>query len=41
VKRLYSEPRFTTPYSVDDPGNPPEPYHWQVPQEQEEVLCPA
>ena len=39
VKRLYSEPRFATPYSVQDPGCPPEPIHWTVPQEEEEVLC--
>jgi radical SAM superfamily enzyme YgiQ (UPF0313 family) len=39
VKRLYSEPRFATPYSTRDPGSPPEPGHWTVPQEEEEVLC--
>jgi radical SAM superfamily enzyme YgiQ (UPF0313 family) len=39
VNRLYSEPRFATPYSVDDPGSPPEPGDWIVPEEEEEVLC--
>jgi len=36
VKRLYSEPRFATPYSLHDPGRPPEPSHWTVPEEAEE-----
>jgi radical SAM superfamily enzyme YgiQ (UPF0313 family) len=39
VKRLYSEPRFATPYSVQDPGRPPLPGHWKVPAEEEEVSC--
>jgi hypothetical protein len=39
VNRLYSEPRFATPYSVGDPGSPPEPGDWIVPDEKEEVLC--
>jgi radical SAM superfamily enzyme YgiQ (UPF0313 family) len=39
VKRLYSEPRFATPYSVQDPGRPPLPSHWKVPPEEEEVSC--
>jgi hypothetical protein len=26
---------------VQDPGSPPLPDHWQVPQEEEEVLCPV
>jgi radical SAM superfamily enzyme YgiQ (UPF0313 family) len=38
VKRLYSEPRFATPYSLHDPGKAPEPSHWTVP-EQEEAMC--
>jgi hypothetical protein len=38
VKRLYLEARFATPYSVEDPGSPPEPTHWAVPQE-EEAVC--
>jgi radical SAM superfamily enzyme YgiQ (UPF0313 family) len=33
VKRLYSEPRFAAPYSADDPGKPPAPEHWQVPEQ--------
>jgi len=37
VKRLYSEPRFATPYSLHDPGHPPEPGHWKVPEELEET----
>jgi radical SAM superfamily enzyme YgiQ (UPF0313 family) len=37
VKRLYSEPRFATPYSLHDPGQPPEPGHWKVPEEMEET----
>ena len=37
VKRLYTEPRFATPYSLHDPGRPPEPEHWKVPEELEEV----
>ena len=41
VKRLYSEQRFATPYSVQDPGSLPLPDHWQVPHEEEEILCPA
>jgi radical SAM superfamily enzyme YgiQ (UPF0313 family) len=39
VKRLYSEPRFATPYSVQNPGSPPEPGDWIVPEAEEEVLC--
>jgi len=38
VRRLYSEPRFATPYSLHDPGSPPEPGHWTVTDE-EEALC--
>ena len=38
VKRLYSEPRFATPYSLHDPGKAPEPSHWTVPEE-EEAMC--
>ncbi len=38
VKRLYSEPRYATPYSLDDPGSPPLPSHWVAPKEQE-VIC--
>lgn len=38
VKRLYTEPRYATPYSLHDPGRPPEPSHWTVP-EQEEFAC--
>jgi len=38
VKRLYSEPRFATPYTLDNPGMPPAPGHWSVPAELEEVL---
>lgn len=37
VKRLYSEPRFATPYSLHDPGHPPEPSHWTVPEQVEEA----
>jgi radical SAM superfamily enzyme YgiQ (UPF0313 family) len=40
VKRLYSEPRYATPYSIHDPGSPPLPEHWRVPEE-EDVLCVA
>jgi radical SAM superfamily enzyme YgiQ (UPF0313 family) len=39
VKRLYSEPRFATPYSVEDPGRPPKSGDWTVPQEEEEAVC--
>jgi radical SAM superfamily enzyme YgiQ (UPF0313 family) len=39
VRRLYHEPRFAQPYSMDDPGEPPAPHHWQVPAELEETLC--
>jgi radical SAM superfamily enzyme YgiQ (UPF0313 family) len=39
VRRLYHEPRFAMPYSVDDPGRPPSPEHWQVPAGLEELLC--
>lgn len=39
VKRLYSEPRFAQPYTIDDPGSPPEPGHWTVPEDQQEVAC--
>jgi radical SAM superfamily enzyme YgiQ (UPF0313 family) len=39
VRRLYHEPRFAQPYSLQDPGQPPAPDHWQVPTELEEVLC--
>ena len=39
TKRLYSEPRFATPYSVDNPGGPPKPHHWKVPEEEEEAVC--
>ena len=35
VKRLYTEPRYALPYSMDDPGSPPEPGHWAVPDEEE------
>jgi radical SAM superfamily enzyme YgiQ (UPF0313 family) len=38
VKRLYSEPRYATPYSLHDPGHAPETADWTVP-EKEEVLC--
>jgi radical SAM superfamily enzyme YgiQ (UPF0313 family) len=38
VKRLYTEPRFATPYSVSDPGTPPLPSHWTAPED-EEVTC--
>jgi radical SAM superfamily enzyme YgiQ (UPF0313 family) len=41
VHRLYTEPRFATPYSVLAPGAPPSPSHWRAPREKEEVLCPA
>jgi len=41
VRRLYSEPRYATPYSLHEPGSPPEPSHWQVPEQAaaEEVAC--
>ena len=41
VRRLYSEPRYATPYSLHEPGSPPEPGHWQVPEQAaaEEVAC--
>jgi radical SAM superfamily enzyme YgiQ (UPF0313 family) len=39
VRRLYSEPRFAAPYSIQDAGRPPDPGDWTVPQEEEEVLC--
>ncbi len=39
VKRLYSEPRFATPYSINDPGLPPPPNHWTVPEESEAVCA--
>ena len=42
VKRLNSEARFATPYSVHDPGRPPAPNHWTVPRlAEEEVTCPG
>ncbi len=41
VRRLYSEPRFSTPYSVSDPGQPPAPEHWQAPEQREVVACPG
>lgn len=40
VRRLYHEPRFAQPYTLDDPGSPPASHHWQVPAELEEILCP-
>ena len=39
VRRLYSEPRYAAPYSVHDPGSPPPPSHWTVPEEVEEAVC--
>jgi radical SAM superfamily enzyme YgiQ (UPF0313 family) len=39
VKRLFHEPRFATPYSLQDPGCAPEPEHWEVPAEWEEVCA--
>jgi radical SAM superfamily enzyme YgiQ (UPF0313 family) len=39
VRRLYHEPRFARPYSIDMPGQPPLPHHWLVPAEVEEALC--
>jgi len=40
VNRLFTEPRFAAPYSLHDPGSPPEPGHWIAPlEEEEEVLC--
>jgi len=39
VRRLYHEPRFRQPYSMDAPGQPPAPHHWLVPAEIEEALC--
>ncbi len=39
VRRLYSEAIYAQPYSVHDPGTPPAPHHWQVPEEAEEVQC--
>jgi radical SAM superfamily enzyme YgiQ (UPF0313 family) len=42
VKRLYSEPRFATPYTLSDPGSPPLPEHWSVPAAlEEETWAPA
>jgi radical SAM superfamily enzyme YgiQ (UPF0313 family) len=41
VRRLYNEPRFAQPYSVNDPGEPPPAHHWQAPAEPEEAVCPA
>ena len=39
VKRLYSEPRFATPYSIHDPGTPPNPSDWTVHEEEEKMPC--
>ena len=39
VRRLYREPRFARPYSVDDPGQPPAPHHWLAPAVPEEIAC--
>jgi len=39
IRRLYSEPRFAEPYTISNPGRPPEPHHWTVPAEEEEALC--
>ncbi len=39
VRRLYSEPRYAAPYSADDPGSPPSPDHWTVPEKEEEAVC--
>jgi radical SAM superfamily enzyme YgiQ (UPF0313 family) len=39
VRRLYSEPRYASPYSIHDPGSPPPPNHWTVPEEEEEAVC--
>lgn len=41
VRRLYSEPRFAVPYSIHDPGSPPRPEHWAVPDEEGAVACLA
>jgi radical SAM superfamily enzyme YgiQ (UPF0313 family) len=37
VRRLYSEARYARPYSVDDPGIPPDPSHWSVPEASDAV----
>lgn len=39
VRRLYHEPRFAQPYSLDAPGQPPAPNHWLAPAEIEEAPC--
>ncbi|HEY9248407.1 MAG TPA: radical SAM protein [Rariglobus sp.] len=41
IHRLYHDPRFAAPYSIDDPGSPPEPGHWKVSDELGEIPCPA
>ncbi len=37
ARRLVTDPRFATPYSLADPGQPPRPEHWQPPGEEQEV----
>ena len=39
VRRLYHEPRFRQPYSIDAPGQPPAPQDWLAPAELEEATC--
>lgn len=39
IHRLYHEPRYAQPYSIDNPGRAPLPEHWQVADETETVCA--